>query len=88
MCFYEGLFNLRRHGPANTLVAPEEYLGRAKAQEHVETHRDVVHIVGDIEANKLVTLTVLALVEREDQTAELLFRALDLERVLTPVGEP
>ena len=41
-----------------SLHVDEEGFGRAKLQEHVETHRHVVVVVGDIEVDDALVFTV------------------------------
>ena len=48
----------------------------------------MVGIVGDIESDYLLIMTVLALDKREDETTELLLRALYLKLVLTLIFYP
>ena len=48
----------------------------------------MIGIIGDIETDNLLVMTVLALHEREDETAELLLSALDLKLVLALVFYP
>ena len=48
----------------------------------------MIGIIGDIETDNLLVMTVLALPEREDEPAELLLRALDLKLVLALVFYP
>ena len=82
------LLQFRGEGTPYAFVGAEECLGRAEGEEHVETNGDVVLVVGDVETDELLVLAVLMLNEREDQTAELLLRALDLEGLLATVFQP
>ena len=72
----------------HSLISLEECLCRPKLQEHVETHGDVVGIVGDIKADNLLVVSVLALDKREDETTELLLGALNLKFILTDIFDP
>ena len=65
-----------------------ERLCRSEAEEHVETHRYVVCVVGDVEAYQFVVLSVLTLYEREHEATELLFRVLHLKSLLPLVFQP
>ena len=57
------LIDLRGHRTADTFVIPEESLGRAETEEHIQTHGDMVLVVGDIETDQFVTFAVLTLIE-------------------------
>ena len=82
------LIDLRGHWTTDTLVTLEEGFSRSKTEEHIETYRDVVLVISDIEADKFVALAILPLIEREHQTTELLLRAVHLEILLAPILKP
>ena len=65
------LLYLRRHLVAQALVACKISLGSTKREEHIQTDGQVVLVVCDVEADKLVVLAILTLDEREYQAAEL-----------------
>ena len=65
------LLYLRRHLVAQALVACQVCLGSTKREEHIQTDGQVVLVVCDVEADKLVVLAILTLDEREYQAAEL-----------------
>ena len=48
----------------------------------------MVLVVGDVEADQLTVLAVVVFNKREDQTTELLFGAVDFERLLSTVLQP
>ena len=77
--------NLRGHGTAHALIALKEGLGRAETEEHVQSHRNMVLVVGNIEADQLMALVVFTFIERKDQTAEFLFGTIHLEILLTTI---
>ena len=58
-------FHKRRDGVSHTLHAGEECFRTAKLEEHVETDRHVVLVVGDVEAHYLLPFPVLILQLRE-----------------------
>lgn len=85
---YSMLIKFRGHGAAYAFVVLQIGLGATEGEEHVEAHRDVVLVVGDIETDELVALAVFALIERHDQAAELLFSAIHFESLLTTELQP
>ena len=57
------LLYFRSHLVAQSLKACEICLGRAEREEHIQADGQMILIIGDIEANQLVVLTILALDE-------------------------
>ena len=82
------LLYLRRHLVAQALVACQISLGSTKREEHVKTYGQVVLIIGDVEADELVVLAVLALDEREGEAAVLSCAVLHLQRGLARIFQP
>ena len=55
---YRILLDNRSNGVSNSLHVDQESLGTTKLQEHVQTNRHMVFVVGNIEVNYLLILFI------------------------------